>query len=144
MQYEVRSPVHVHEVISSGQPSFVAAVGPSVVRENVGSSSIMVDPNVLADGGGPPPFGLGLATGPLKSKSYRRSVLGSRLRKGKAQGGNSCSPGCHRPIKRSRRETEEEEVGFGFVGFTDSWNEGGGCRFGWRAASWLRRSFGGG
>ncbi|MFS7924438.1 hypothetical protein Hanom_Chr03g00272541 [Helianthus anomalus] len=120
VQYEVRSPVHVHEVNCSGQTSFVAAVGPSLVPENVGSFSNMVDPNVLTDGGGPIPFGLGLVPGPLKPKTYRRSVLGSRIRRGKAQGGNSCSPGCHRPIKISRRELEEEEEGFGFVGFTDS------------------------
>ncbi|KAJ0667523.1 hypothetical protein HanPI659440_Chr17g0678741 [Helianthus annuus] len=111
MQNEVTSPVHVHEVNSPGQPSFVAAVGPSVIQENVGPSPNKVDPNVLGGSGGPPSFGLGLASGPLKSKPKRRSVLGSRLRKGKAQGGNSCSPGCHRPMKRSRRETEEEEVG---------------------------------
>ncbi|MFS7906989.1 hypothetical protein Hanom_Chr01g00065671 [Helianthus anomalus] len=107
-------PMHVHAENWDNIPNVEAAVGPPMSDLNVGIPFDSVGPAGFVCGNGPPPSGLGSANGPLKSKVYRKSSLGPKQRKGKAQVGNHYSPGDQRPLKRSRRIVEEQEDGFGF------------------------------
>ncbi|KAF5784274.1 hypothetical protein HanXRQr2_Chr11g0517601 [Helianthus annuus] len=116
---EVNPPMQMHAENCEYSNIDGAAADPTKLNQNVGNSSDSVGPFDFACGSGPFPFGHGVTDGPLKSRAHiRKPQLGLRSRKGKAQMGQGNSPGDIRPLKRSRTEVEEQEEGFGFVGFT--------------------------
>ncbi|MFS7966060.1 hypothetical protein Hanom_Chr09g00769461 [Helianthus anomalus] len=116
---EVKSLFHVHEGNDDQQSSGDSVVGlPKSASNSIGMPD-SVGPNVPDEGVGPFCFGLDGASGLSVSRAQRKFSKGSKQRKSKAQGGGSRSPMDVRPSKRSRREWEEQEEGFRFVGFTD-------------------------
>ncbi|MFS7912460.1 hypothetical protein Hanom_Chr02g00130201 [Helianthus anomalus] len=121
VQSEGLFPMHVHAE-NSGNITIneAAAVGPSFSGLKVNNHPASVGPSVFSSGNGPSSIGPDLVDGSLKSRARRKPSLGPKQRKGKAQLGKSCSPGDHRPLKRSRRVVEEQEEGFGFIGFTSN------------------------
>ncbi|MFS7994526.1 hypothetical protein Hanom_Chr12g01107101 [Helianthus anomalus] len=112
--------MHMHAENVVINPNVVEAAGPFVSVQNVDPPLNSVGPSGFVGGIGPSSCGLGSVNGPLKSKGIRKSSLGPKQRKGKAQAGSSSSPGDSRPLKRTRRTVEEQEEGFGFVGFTSN------------------------
>ncbi|MFS7905684.1 hypothetical protein Hanom_Chr01g00050581 [Helianthus anomalus] len=74
---------------------------------------------------GPAPFIIG-AFNCQQKRAQRRTSLGSKSSKGRAQASNLVSPTVARPRKRSRPDEEEVEPGFGFIGFTSKAANGSG------------------
>ncbi|MFS7945063.1 hypothetical protein Hanom_Chr06g00519551 [Helianthus anomalus] len=95
---------------SEGGPNRESPIG--------GSNFNVVGPFPFGSGAGVGRFGLGGLTCEKSPGVVRRSRLGARHKKGQAQEGKFPSPEFDRPRKRSRHEGENNDEGFGFVGFT--------------------------
>ncbi|KAF5795822.1 putative RNA-directed DNA polymerase [Helianthus annuus] len=116
---EVMSHPLVHEDNNDQQLFGDSGVGRLMSAFNSHDRSDSVGPRVSNVGDGPFYFGLDRAEGISKLRAQRKSSMGSKHRKGQAQGGCSRSPKDIRPSKRFRRDWEKQDEGFGFVGFTD-------------------------
>ncbi|KAF5772504.1 hypothetical protein HanXRQr2_Chr13g0577731 [Helianthus annuus] len=108
VQTEVNIPMHMHAENLGNNPNVGEAAGPFRPDQNVDIPFNSVGPSGFVCGSGPSTCGLGSVNGPIKSKGMRKSSLGPKHRKGKAQAGTPSSPGDHRPLKRSRRVCARE------------------------------------
>ncbi|MFS7923570.1 hypothetical protein Hanom_Chr03g00262241 [Helianthus anomalus] len=89
-------------------------VGEKVVPDLVGP--LFGNNNV----GGFPHVGLDFASGVTGRVGLKKLSSGSKARRARAQTAKGSSPVDNRPKKRSRRDLEAFEPGFGFVGFTSA------------------------